>query len=147
MYKKFRKGVFVIVYSSKPLCYLLLRRKRHWKGWEFTKGGRKAKEKPLNTVKRELKEETGLNAIKATRFKIRGKFIYDKKTQREWKAKGFSYELFAAEVKKGKVKINKREHDSFRWCKYNEAMKLLRWPNQRNALKIVNKFIIRFKNT
>jgi len=135
--KRARKGVFVVAYSLKPLRYLLLHRKLHWQGWEFPKGGMFAREKPEHAVAREIKEETGLRAIKITKFNKNGSFIYDKKTARERKAKNFSYVLFSCEVKKAKVKVAK-EHDGYRWLSYRGAMKLLKWPDQKKCLKIVN---------
>ncbi len=139
MHKKYRRGIFCVTCSKKPLRYLLLQRKLHWKGWEFPKGGSLAREKPENTVKRELFEETGLRAVNIKQFPVRGSFAYDKKTQAEWKVKGFKYSLFSAEVKKGKIKISKKEHDKFKWCSYQQALKLLSWPDQRKCLKTANK--------
>ncbi|UZE94178.1 MAG: NUDIX domain-containing protein [Candidatus Pacearchaeota archaeon] len=139
-YKRFRKGIFCVVYAL-PLRYLLLHRKLHWKGWEFPKGGKKEKEILENTVKREVREETGLKIIKIKRFPVKGKFRYDKKTQEEWKAKGFNYVLFSCKVKKARVRISRKEHNKYKWYDYNEAIKLLKWPSQRKSLKIVNKFI------
>lgn len=147
MYQKFRKGVFCVVFSLKPLSYLLLHRKWHWKGYEFPKGGSFANEKIENTIVREVKEETGLKVLSIIKFKKKGKFIYYKTTQHERNAKGFSYKLFGCEVKKSKVKFSRREHDGYKWLPYSKALRLLTWPNQRKALKIVNGYIIRFKNT
>lgn len=130
--------MFVIVYALKPLRYLLLHRKWHWQGWEFSKGGALAREKIENTVAREVKEETGLRILSIIPFNSRGKFIYNKETQRERKVKGFSWKLYAAEVKKARVKLGKREHNGYKWLTYARAMRLLTWPDQRNALKIVN---------
>ncbi len=141
LYKKYRKGIFCIAYAL-PLRYLFLHRKLHWKGWEFPKGGKLTREKLENTVKREIKEETGLKVIKLKRFLVHGKFIYDKKTQQRWKAKGFIYTLFSCQVKKGKIKLTK-EHDNYKWCNYNQAIKLLTWSDQKKCLKIVNTFIKR----
>ena len=141
MYRKYRKGAFCVAYSLKPLRYLLLHRKLHWKGWEFPKGGKLAIEKIENTARRELREETGLDAVRIRRFPVKGSFIYDKKTQAEWKAKGFSYVLFSAEIKKGKVKLSKREHDGYKWCTYSQALKLLSWPERKKCIKIVNRAI------
>ena len=135
--KRYRKGVFIVAYSLKPLRYLLLHRRLHWRGWEFPKGGILAREKPEHTVAREIKEETGLKALKITKFNVKGSFIYDKKTRQERKAKSFSYVLFSCQVPRAKVKIA-REHDGYRWTRYNETIKLLRWPNQKRCLKIVN---------
>lgn len=140
-YKKYRVGVFCLAYSEKPLRYLLLHRKKHWKGWEFNKGGREDSEILENTCKREIKEETGLKILNIKKFRIKGTFSYDKPAQEEWKAKGFLWQLFACKVKKGKVKISKIEHDKYKWCTYNTAMKLLTWNDQKKCLKIVNKFI------
>ncbi len=140
---RYRKGVFCIAYSLNPTRYLLLHRKLHWKGWEFPKGGRIAREKMENTARRELKEETGLAAVKIRRFPVDGSFIYDKKTQEEWKAKGFRYVLFSAEARKSKIKISRKEHDGYKWCSYSEAMKLLKWPERKKCLRIVNSFLIK----
>lgn len=138
-YGKYRKGAFCVVYmlDKKPI-YLLLQRKWHWKGWEFAKGGVKKNERLKDCAVREVKEETGLKVINLKKFPVKGKFTYDGKTQEERKAKGFNYVLFSCEVKKGGVKISKKEHGDHRWCKYDEAMKILTWPNQKKCLKIVN---------
>lgn len=138
MYKNFRKGVFCVVYSLRPLRYLLLHRKLHWKGWEFTKGGKRAMEKLESTVKREVMEETGLNPAEIKKFPISGSFVYDKNASSDWKARGFKYDLFACEVKKGKARLDKKEHDNYKWCTYSQAIRLLKWPNQKRCLKIVN---------
>lgn len=135
--KKFRKGVFCVVYFGKR--YLLLHRKLHWKGWEFPKGGLLAREKEIHAVVREIKEETGLKIISIKKLGLKNKFIYDKKTQQERKAKGFDYVLFACEVSRRKVRISKREHDGFRWLQYSKALRLLTWANQKKSLKIVHK--------
>ena len=141
MYKKYRKGIFCIAYAVKPLRYLLLHRKLHWQGWEFPKGGSLAREEIENTVKREIMEETGLKAINIKKFPAKGKFIYDKKTQAERKARGFSYVLFSCEVRKGRVRLSRNEHDGYKWCNYSHALKLLKWPSQKKCLKIVNRAI------
>ena len=138
MYAKYRNGMFCVVYTAKPARYLLLHRKLHWQGWEFPKGGSLANEKIVNTVKREVKEETGLKATAINQFPVRGSFIYDKKTQAERKFKGFRYVLFACKARKGKIKLDKKEHDGHKWRNYHESIKLLRWPNQKRCLKIVN---------
>lgn len=144
--RKYRKGVFIVVYIKKPVRYLLLHRKLHWKGWEFPKGGLLANEKYKHAVTREIKEETGLKILKMRKFDIKGKFIYDKKTEKERKFKGFDWKLFAVEVKKDKVRISRKEHDNYKWASYSQAVKLLKWPNQKKCIKIVNNSLKRFKN-
>ena len=40
-FKKFRNAIFAVAYSREGdnIKYLLLKRKKHWIGWEFPKGG------------------------------------------------------------------------------------------------------------
>lgn len=140
MYRRYRKGVFIVTYSLRPLRYLLLHRKLHWKGWEFPKGGLLTREHLKHAIVREIKEETGLKVLKIKKFNNYGTFIYDKKTQQERKFKGFAWKLYAAEVEKGKVKVSK-EHDGFKWFPYAKAFKLLKWKNQKKCLKIVNNYL------
>ena len=143
MYKKYRKGVSCVIYylSKNKILYLLLHRKKHWTGWEFTKGGKKVKEKIESTLKREIKEETGQKPLTFKKFKFKGSFIYDKKTQKEKRVKGFRYILFACNLKNKKVMIDKEEHDGYRWLPYNKAMKLLKWQDQKKRMKFVNRWL------
>ncbi|HRZ85492.1 MAG TPA: NUDIX domain-containing protein [Candidatus Paceibacterota bacterium] len=143
---RYRKGVFVVVYrfeKKKKLEYLILKRKLHWKGWEFTKGGVENGENLVEAVKREIKEECGLKTLKIKKYNLKGKFRYDKKTLEDRQYIGQSYNLFSAQVKNKikKVKIDKREHSDYKWVDYNTAIKILTWENQRKALRLVNDFL------
>ena len=141
---KYRKGVFLVVYflkNRKPK-YLILKRKLHWKGWEFPKGGFEKGEDILKVVKRELKEETGLAPLKIKKFDFSGKYKYDKKYPDRKGFVGQSFEaLYAIEVQKAKVVLDKREHSGFAWKKFSRALKKLTWPNQRKCLGIVNAWL------
>ena len=137
MINSYRNCVFCVVYADSQ--FLLLHRKLNWKGWEFCKGGIRKNETPEQAVKREIREETHLKLLEIKKFNIKGKFLYDKKAQKQKGYKGASYILFSALVKKGKPKISKIEHDSYKWCAFRQALKLLTWPNQKKCLKIVKK--------
>ena len=137
---KFRKGVFVVVYKKEKnkVLYLVLKRKLHWKGWEFSKGGVEKKENLRKAVIREIKEETGLKAAKIIDMKIKGKYNYKKMYKDRPGIKGMSWHLFKVEVRNKKVKIDKKEHSSYTWKSYKQAVKMLTHSEQRRCLRLVN---------
>jgi 8-oxo-dGTP pyrophosphatase MutT (NUDIX family) len=143
MKPKYRRAVFVVTYSKNKqgIKYLILKRKLHWTGWEFPKGGRKVFEIKTSTVKRELLEETGLSPIKIKKFEVYGKYKYDKEYPDRKGFVGQTYSLYSAEVKKKKVKIDNFEHSDFQWLDFKPAMKKLTWSNQKKCLKVVNEFL------
>jgi len=139
---KFRRGIFVVIYKvdkNKKISYLLLKRHLHWKGWEFSKGGIEKNETEKQTVKREVKEESGLKHIKIRKYLLKGRYNYDKKTKQDRKFCGQTYRLYSAQINDGKVKIDKREHSDYKWASFEKAMNMLEWKNQKQALKIVNR--------
>ena len=74
---KYRKAVFVVTYRKEKdkIKYLILKRKLHWKGWEFPKGGVNKDESLLHAVKREIKEETGQSAFNIKKYKWIAVFV------------------------------------------------------------------------
>jgi 8-oxo-dGTP pyrophosphatase MutT (NUDIX family) len=144
----YRKAVFIVVYKidekTKKTFYIILKRKLHWKGWEFPKGGIDDGEKSIKTALRETKEETGLKPFKIKRYSMKGKYLYTKFLKDRPKFKGQTYELFSAEVKQKsnqKIKLDPKEHSNYIWLPFDKAIKKLSWPNQKKCLKIVNKNI------
>jgi len=140
---KFRKAVFIVTYArtKKGIEYLILKRKLHWKGWEFPKGGLNFFETKKGGVKRELREETGLIPIKIKKFKVNGKYKYNKKFSDRKGILGQAYSLYSVEVKKKKVKLDRKEHCDFKWLSFEKAKKKLTWANQRKCLAIVEKWL------
>ncbi|GIU68613.1 MAG: diadenosine 5'5'''-P1,P4-tetraphosphate pyrophosphohydrolase [Candidatus Pacearchaeota archaeon] len=141
--KKYRKAVFIVVYSltKKEPVYLLLKRKLHWKGWEFPKGAIEKNESSIEAVRRELFEETGLYPLKIKKFNYKGRYKYKKILKDRPNFIGQTFSLFAAEVKIKKIKIDKKEHSGFKWLSFSNAYKTLTWPNQKKSLKIVNSWL------
>jgi 8-oxo-dGTP pyrophosphatase MutT (NUDIX family) len=136
--------VFIVTYANTPkgIKYLLLKRKLHWKGWEFPKGGVNRFEFRISAAKRELKEETGLDFVKINSFNERGFYKYDKKYLDRKGRIGQDYKLYSAEVKfSHKIKLDRLEHSDYKWVDFNEAIKKLTWKNQRKCLKIVDEFL------
>ena len=141
--KKYRKGIFLVTYSKedKKIMYLLLKRKLHWNGWEFPKGGIESGEATEKAVKREIKEETGLKILKIKKFNLSGKYNYDKIYSDRLGFKGQTYSLYAVEIKIEKVKLDKIEHSGYKWLEFNDTLKNLKWPNQKKSLRIVNNWL------
>ena len=142
--QKYRKAVFVVVYSrtKKRIEYLLLKRKLHWKGWEFTKGGIEKGEKEEQAVKRELMEETGRKAAAIKKFNFYGRYRYRRIFPSRPGMIGQTYSLFAAEVKKAMARLDEREHSAYAWLPYEKASRLLRWKDQRKSLRIVDSWLM-----
>lgn len=138
---KIRRAVFIVTYAKTPkgIRYLLLKRKLHWKGWEFPKGGVNRFEFRISAAKRELKEETGLDFIKINSFKEGGFYKYNKEYLDRKGRAGQDYKLYSAEVKfSNKIKLDNLEHSEYKWVSFETAIKQLTWANQRKCLRIVN---------
>ncbi|MEM3116368.1 MAG: NUDIX domain-containing protein [Candidatus Pacearchaeota archaeon] len=144
---KYRKAVFIVVYTKtkNKIEYLLLKRKLHWRGWEFPKGKIEPGENKIEAVKRELKEETGQIIKSIKKFNYSGGYRYHKILPDRPEIIGQTFTLFAAEVKRGKVKLDKKEHSGYKWTDFKTALKMLKWPNQKKSLKIVNNWLIKCK--
>jgi 8-oxo-dGTP pyrophosphatase MutT (NUDIX family) len=138
---KYRKGIFIVIYRKKDnnVDYLLLKRKLHWKGWEFPKGGSEEKESVNELIKREIKEETGQFPINIKKYPVSGRYRYHKELKERSGIIGQTYKLYSAEIKKEKVRIDKLEHSSYKWANFQKAIKLLTFQNQRKCLRMVNK--------
>lgn len=139
---KYRKGVFIVVFSKGK--YLILKRKLHWIGLEFPKGGCKAKENYIKCIKREIKEETGNKPISIISFNKSGKWKYKKTMPDRKNFLGQSWILFAAELANKKIKLSK-EHSAYKWLNYKQAYSLLTYKNQKACLKLVNNLLKKIK--
>jgi len=144
MNRTYRPSVFVVIYlKNKNVNYLVLKRKLHWTGWEFPKGGINKGENLLQSVGREVLEETGQLPILINKLKEKGKYKYPKLLADRPGYLGQEYILFSAEIKSKKIKLDKNEHSDYKWLNFKEAKKILTYPNQKKCLKIVNKFLNR----
>lgn len=145
---KYRQIVFIVTYSTtkEGIKYLILKRKLHWKGWEFPKGGINFPESKESAVKREVFEETGNKTLKIKKFNFSGEYKYKKKYFDRKDFIGQSFSLYSAEIKYEKAKLDKIEHSDYKWLLFGEAVKKVTFPNQKKSLKIVNEWLKNEKN-
>lgn len=142
---KYRKAVFALVYLIKGenIEYLVLKRKLHWKGWEFPKGAVERFETRKGAVKREVFEETGIKIGRRgiKKFKFSGKYNYNKILKDRSKFKGQMFSLYSVRASEKRIRINKKEHSDYKWVNFDKALKTLKWPNQKKSLKMVDDWL------
>lgn len=118
--------------------YLLLKRIQKRGGfWQPVTGGVERGEKYKDAVIREIREETGINKINDI---IEG--IHHFKLEEN----GIDEFVFGVEVDYNtQVALDKNiypEHDEFRWCNFEEALNLLKWPGNKESLKKLNERLV-----
>ena len=143
MKEKYRQIVFIVTYAeiNKETKYLILKRKMHWRGWEFPKGGINFPESRKSAVKREIYEETGKKTLKIKKFNFHGLYKYKKKLIDRKDFVGQAYSLYAVEVKYGKIKLDQSEHSEYKWLSFNDAVNKVTFQNQKRSLGIINKWL------
>ena len=139
--KTYRKAISAVCYrrEKQQILYLLLKRKLHWKGWEFPKGGVDRGETMRQAVLREVKEETGQKPLKIKDHRISGKYKYPKFLDDRPDKIGQTYHIFSVELKSKTIKFDKVEHSGYKWLKFKDALPKLKWPNQKKGLRAVEK--------
>ncbi len=134
-----RVNVQAFVFCKEPsFKVLILKRTPERSGyWQPVCGGVENGEKLIETVLREVLEETGIKNIKSI-IDLEYTFTY-KETK-----KGILMDMqdycFAVEIEnESNVKLSD-EHEEFRWCSYIEAKEYLKWEHNLIALeKLVKK--------
>ncbi|HKL24520.1 MAG TPA: NFACT RNA binding domain-containing protein [Candidatus Nanoarchaeia archaeon] len=147
MKKRYRPGIFIVTYAktNKGIRYVVLKRKKHWTGWEFPKGGIDSGEDVYETARREIEEETGVKAKKIIDFNEKGKYHYKKAFPDRPDVVGQTYHLFAAEIPKKKISVDEGEHFSGQWMDYESAKNKLTFENQKDCLEKVNNWLLKLK--
>lgn len=135
-------GAIVFRKENEEIYYLLLnypgtshRAKRDY--WDFPKGHIEKGEKPEETAKREVEEETGLKDLELVEgFKETIKFFF------RWERKNILkfVTFYLAETKTKDVQIS-FEHIGYEWLPYEKAIERLTFQNAKKILKKANDFL------
>ncbi len=131
-------GAIIFRHEKDKIKYLLLhypsgsRTPKNY--WDFPKGHIEKGEKIEETVKREVKEETGLEYLKFVEgFKEWIKYFFKFEEKNIFKIVTF----YLAETKNETVKIS-AEHSGFLWLPYEEAIAKLTFKNAKEIIKKAN---------
>jgi len=114
--------------------YLLLLNAGHW---DFPKGNREAGESELQTVLREVAEETGLTNLSIIPgFRRVIEYYY----RREGKNIHKQVVYLLAQTPVGEVTISK-EHQGFGWFRYGEAVQRASFDNSKTILGEAEEYV------
>ena len=128
--------------------YLLL---HQGKAWTFPKGHGEEGENEIQTVKREIEEETGIKDMKIIQgFKETEKYFFKKtydlkpeeKTKASWIFKLVVFYLAQTQTEDIKISF---EHTGSIWLPFEDALKKATFKNSKELLKKANNYIIKNK--
>lgn len=128
------RGAVIFRKRDNVILYLLL----HYPSghWDFVKGNVEKGESDKETVRREAKEEAGLDVEIVPGFKKRITYFYKKED------KPISKEVifYVALAKNSRVKLS-YEHLGFKWLPFKDALELITYKNSKDVLKKANDFL------
>lgn len=110
--------------------------------WQFISGGGEDKETPIETVIREIREETSIIIDKEKIQQLDAKStipVVNVTGEYTWGQEVFVVPeyAFAVEIKNDDIVLSS-EHKEYRWVEYDEAMRLLKYDSNKTALWELN---------
>ena len=124
---------------DRRLEFLLLKRAENqfYPGlWQMVTGKIISAEKAFETALREIKEETGLTPLQLWIVPTINSFY---ELQDEYIC---LLPVFVAKVDAGSKIIISDEHKEYKWLEKDKAKELLAWPGQREAVDIIEDYLI-----
>jgi 8-oxo-dGTP pyrophosphatase MutT (NUDIX family) len=140
MKKRIRPGISAIIFTkvNGKKRYLLLKRKMYWTGWEWLKGGKRDMEKEIQTLRREIKEETGKNPSEYTAKRTKSilTFMYQRPFVHDFKLwDGGKNRVYLVEFNNPKIRLDSDEHSSYKWLSKKETLKRITFSDQAKIFK------------
>lgn len=135
MEKEVSAGAIIFRTEKNEILYLLL-----WYPaghWDFPKGNIERGETEIETVRREVYEETGIDDLEFI-FGFREKISYFYYRNKKKIYKEVIYYL--AKTSKKNVKLS-YEHKAYEWLPYEEAYKRITYQNSKEVLKKAHKYL------
>ena len=112
--------------------YLLLKRLPERNGfWQPVTGGVEEGETRDEALRREVMEETGVKNIVAV---IEGLYYFEFSDPNLNQEYVYGVEISLSE----KIVLDQKEHSEYRWCSFQEALQLLHWKENKEALRKLN---------
>jgi 8-oxo-dGTP pyrophosphatase MutT (NUDIX family) len=125
----------VVFHKNAEVKYLLLRYEAGH--WDFVKGNVEPNESEIDTVLRELKEETGIVATQTLDgFRERIQYFY--RRQGETIQKEVVFYILQANTEKVELSF---EHVGFAWLDYQHSLEKLTFKNAKNVLQKAHDFL------
>lgn len=130
-----RTMIAAVIFDEKGR-FLVLKRKLHWKGWEFVKG-QAVKETARQAAVREIKEETGIKNIKMV-TKLPPEIFYHHENIHGHTSS--VQKAFLAEYLSGKIRLS-FEHSMCKWADKKTAERLLTYRSHKVFLRYAYKIV------
>jgi len=127
--------------------YLLLKRISDTGGfWQPVTGGIEKGETRIQALKSEVKGETGIKNLAKIINDIHY-YEFSDLFKRENRQRLIKEYAFGVEVSPNEKITISWEHTEYKWCSFQEALKLLKWKENKEALKKLNKILSEQKQT